>query len=309
MRPRVVLPIFLAAALGAALLAVPSARADLRRLGGSPRVRASASATPGPAAYGLRLTGQAAPPPPTLRAAPVAVRTSTAFFGWALLDRTTGKISGSANAGSGHTSTESMIKAWIVSDYLRTHPNAGAATLAELRLAIIDSNDDVAQKYYHLGGGDSLVRRLISMCGLQDTSAKSGWWSMTQMAPADAVRYGACVANGTAAGRKWTPWVLSTMRQVRGTVNQQAADWTSGGGRWGIIDGLPTSLAQQASIKNGWTFIYADNLWHVSCLAILPSSVLAVMIRYSAPATVAGLKVGAATCASVTGQLLYTPDL
>ena len=40
------------------------------------------------------------------------------FFSWALLDRKTGKISGSPNM-TATSSTESMIKAWIVSDYLR----------------------------------------------------------------------------------------------------------------------------------------------------------------------------------------------
>jgi hypothetical protein len=99
------------------------------------------------------------------------------------------------------------------------------------------------------------------------------------------------------------------MRTVRGGIADQPVNQTTGGGRWGIIDGLPTSLARQASIKNGWTFIYADNLWHVNCLAILPGSVLAVMMRYAGPVNPTGLKVGADVCAAVTRQLVYTPDL
>jgi hypothetical protein len=99
------------------------------------------------------------------------------------------------------------------------------------------------------------------------------------------------------------------MRQVRGGVNAKPINASTGGGRWGIIDGLPASLAQQASIKNGWTFIYADNLWHVDCLAILPGSVLSVMVRYQGSQDPAGLQIGANICASVTRQLTYTPSL
>ncbi|HKT01651.1 MAG TPA: hypothetical protein VJT31_19170 [Rugosimonospora sp.] len=307
MRPRLVLLMLLVAALGAVVLAVPATRTGLSQLG--KRTRATVTGTPVADSVGLRLAAQAAPPPPTLHSAPVSINTSTAFFGWALLDRGSGTITGSANDETGHNTTESMIKAWIVSDYLRTHPNTGTTTLNELKLAILDSNDDVAQKYYQIDGGNVVVQRLISMCGLRHTTIKTGWWSMTQMTPADAVRYGLCVASGKAAGTKWTSWVLQTMHNVRGTVNDQPADQKTGGGRWGIIDGLPTSLAAQVSIKNGWTFIFADNLWHVNCLAILPSSVLVVMMRYAAPDSVTGLKVGAGICASVTRQLVYTPDL
>jgi hypothetical protein len=305
-RPRVVLLFFLVAALGAALLTVPGARASLRALGAHRRTAATGAATQ---EYGLKIAELAAPPAPTLHAAPVTIGTPTAFAGWALLDRRTGAISGSANFRTGRNTTESMIKAWIVSDHLRTHPNATSVTLQELRLAIIDSNDKVAQKYYRLDGGNAVIQRLISICGLKHTTITSGWWSMTQMPPEDAVRYGACVAGGTAAGPKWTGWVLDTMRKVRGGVSDQPVNQTTGGGRWGIIDGLPGALARQVSIKNGWTFIYADNLWHVNCLAILPGAVLSVMMRYAAPVSPTGLKVGAGICASVARQLVYTPDL
>jgi hypothetical protein len=305
-RPRAVLLFLLLAALGATVLAVPATRAGLRALGSREHPVAAGS----PSAGGtLRTAGQAAPPGPTLHTAPVSVSTPTAYLGWALLDRRTGAITGSANLRTGRNTTESMIKAWIVSDYLRTHPDAGTATVQELSLAILDSNDNVAQKYYRLGGGNAVIQRLISMCGLTGTTVTSGWWSMTEMSPQDAVRYGACVASGKAAGPKWTGWVLATMRRVRGGVADQPVNQTTGGGRWGIIDGLPAALARQASIKNGWTYIYADRLWHVNCLAILPGSVLAVMMRYAGPVNPTGLKTGADICASVTSQLVYTPDL
>ncbi len=99
------------------------------------------------------------------------------------------------------------------------------------------------------------------------------------------------------------------MRKVRGTVEQQTASQETGGGRWGIVDALPWNLAPEAAIKNGWTYIYADGLWHVNCLAILPDSVVAVMMRYKAANSVAGLKVGDGICESVTSQLVYAPQL
>src|SRR5438067_1230846 len=124
----------------------------------------------------------------------------------------------------------------------------------------------------------------------------------TLRAPASpgAVRYGLCVANGTAAGPKWTPWLLETMKHVRGGVNDQISV-TQQGGRWGIIDGLPPQLASQVSIKNGWT-VYGDG-WHVNCLAIEQDWVLNVMVR------IGSLQAAANTCRSVAEQLIYNPDI
>jgi hypothetical protein len=306
MRARLVVPLLALALIGAGLLAVPAVRTRLATLGARARSTVGLGGAPG---YGLKQAAQPPAPPPALHAAPVTITTRTAFLGWALLDRDTGAIAGSANLATGRNTTESMIKAWIVSDYLRTHPDASAAAQRELTLAIVDSNDDMAQKYYRLDGGNAVVRRMIRICGLTRTSVKSGWWSMTQLTPQDAVRYGACVADGRAAGPKWTAWVLATMRHVSGGVDDQPVNQKTGGGRWGIIDGLPASLAGQVSIKNGWTFIYADDLWHVNCLAILPASVLAVLIRYRGPVSPNGLRTGADICASVTRQLVYTGDV
>src|SRR5438552_1586761 len=88
--------------------------------------------------------------------------------------------------------------------------------LSELTLMIIDSNDNMAEKYYEAGGSNAVMQRMISMCGLTHTKIFPYWWAKTQMSPQDAVRYGLCVANGTAAGPKWTPWLLETMKHVRG---------------------------------------------------------------------------------------------
>jgi hypothetical protein len=225
------------------------------------------------------------------------------FFSWALLDRETGAITGSPNSAATN-STESMIKAWIVSDYLRRQAASGkrpsSTRLAQASRAIRDSDDIAAQSLYLAGGGNSVVSRMISTCELTETKIYSGWWSRTQISARDAVRMGNCVADGRAAGPKWTTWVLTEMTKVRGTTAAKDQHATTGGGRWGIIDGLPEEIVQQGvSIKNGWTLIGAD--WHLNCLAIGQDWVLAVLMRYPGSK---GLQYGASLCKRVAEQLV-----
>jgi hypothetical protein len=227
---------------------------------------------------------------PLLVPGPVSMQVP-GFFSWAMLDRHTGAVVGSANDVNGTNTTESMIKTWITSDYLRLLGGRQPTQqrLDELSRMIRDSDDGAAEDIYRVDGGDAVVHRMISICGLTDTRAHSGWWSMTQISARDAVRLGQCVADGQAAGPTWTAWVLDQMRQVEGE------------GRFGIIDGLPADVAAQTSIKNGWTLIYADGLWHVNCLAVHDDFVLSVLTRY--PGSL-GLSYGAGVCKSVTSQLL-----
>jgi len=245
------------------------------------------------------------PDQPRYRLAPPADPTSvtipnTSYYGWALLDRATGTITGSPNAASEGNTVESMIKPWIVADYLRQSAENGDVpqeeTLEQLTLAIVDSNDPVAHYYYVLGGEDDVVRRLIAICGLSDVTIRSGEWWSTWVTPVDAVRYGECLADGRAAGPRWTPWLLKVMTEVRGSVYEQISGEVQGG-RWGIIDGLPPELASRISIKNGYTE-YVDG-WHVNCLAIHEDWILAVMMR-----SWAGLAGAADGCAMVARDMV-----
>ena len=111
---RAVIAMFALAAVGALALAVPTVRDHLAALG------EKADGVVGVRAPEFDLAAQQAPPPPSLRTGTVVIDTTTVFFGWALLDRTTGQVTGSTNYQTGTNTTESMIKAWIVSDYLRT---------------------------------------------------------------------------------------------------------------------------------------------------------------------------------------------
>ena len=242
------------------------------------------------------------------------------FFSWALMDRETGTVTGAENMNQ-TSSTESMLKAWIVADYLRQlgdrQPSAGLKKAAIL--AIRDSDDDGANAVYRAAGGsyrpqpggrpDPVIARAIQICGLTDTRPGNvpdykGWWSFTEMSPRDAVRLGDCIADGRAAGPQWTKWLLSEMTKVAGSVSKQGT--RSGGGRWGIIDGLPATIKSQGPVhmKNGWTQLAYDGNWHVSCLAFTDKWSLAVMMRYPGRA---GLPYGAKMCATVATQLV-TPQ-
>jgi hypothetical protein len=268
---------------------------------------AAASASPSPSASPT----PPPPPPPTLReTAPVKVSMAKgAVYSWALLDRKTGKITGSANFATYHNTTESMVKAWLVSDFLRMKAAAGKTpTATELKYtstAIRDSNDNSAQWLYLRDGGNASIQRLFKMCKLTDKPVlKSGWWSMTQLTARDAARMGRCIGDGVAAGPKYTAYVLNEMKHVRGTTAAKDQHAKTGGGHWGIIDGLPKILAADTSIKNGWTLIFADGKWHLNCLAIHPDWTLAVEVRYPGKL---GLAYGANVCKSVAHQLVYQP--
>ncbi|MET7861714.1 hypothetical protein [Micromonospora taraxaci] len=314
MRSRVTMVLAITAVLLGGVLLVPAAYARLSD--------GDSSGGGGGAASTVAAPAPAPPPPPTLAAGPVSVSFKGDFFSWALLDRGTGKISGSPNMAA-TSSTESMIKVWIVSDYLRQlgDKEPPAALKKAAQVAIIDSNDTAANKVYAAAGGSyrvlpngqigPVMQRAIKICGLTDTKRGNvpkyeGWWSFTRMSPRDAARVGNCIADGRAAGPKWTKWVLEQMAKVRGTTAAKDQLPTSGGGRWGIIDGLPKSITAQGpvGIKNGWTPINYDGNWHVNCLAVNDKWSLAVMLRYPIRS---GLDYGAKVCASVATQLV-TPQ-
>ncbi|MEU4565799.1 hypothetical protein [Micromonospora sp. NPDC023956] len=298
MRPRVTLVLaILAVLLGGGML-VPAAYARLSDDDGGSGGDTESVAAPPPAA----------PQPPTLTHASVSVPFDGKYFSWALMDRETGTISGAKNLTTTN-STESMIKSWIVADYLRRlgdKPLSGERRKQAV-VAIRNSNDTAAQSLYQAGGSGAVLERLISVCKLTDTRLDPrARWAYTQMSPRDAVRMGDCIADGTAAGPKWTPFLMKEMASVQGTTAPEDQQLKEGGGRWGIIDGLPPSITTQGpvSIKNGWTMLWADLQWHLNCLAVTDKWSLAVMMRYPKDH---GLDYGAQVCQSVTTQLV-TPQ-
>lgn len=242
---------------------------------------AAAPSLPPPTAD-LELTPSPAAPAP-VRLYPRQVTLDVNGYGqWALITAA-GDVAGSAQSATATSTTESMIKAWLVADYLRRNPQPAPAALTTAARAIVDSDDQAAETLYRAGGRTAVVDRLITMCGLTHTTPVPGWWSRTRMTAADAARLGRCVANGTAAGPTWTPWLLDRMREVRGE------------GRFGIVD-----VDQGVAMKNGWTRYPGEGTWHVNCLAIGDGWTLAVMLRYPLGEP---LDYGARACAHVAGEL------
>jgi len=248
--------------------------------------------------YGLAAAPSPRPPLKTaadsqalLQPRPVSL-SSPGFHSWALLNTRTGAISGADNLAA-TSDTVSMVKAWLAADYLRMaaqrRETPTADRMRDLSIMIRDSDNQAAENIYRLNGSADSIQRLIRMCRLTDSSAVPGLWSETRMSARDAVRMGACLADGRAAGPRWTTWVLNEMRKVRGD------------GRFGIVKALPAGVAATTAIKNGWLLRDTTGLWHVNCLAVGEDWVLAVMLRY--PGSM-GFEYGGTVCESVTTQLM-----
>ncbi|WP_432983665.1 hypothetical protein [Dactylosporangium sp. CA-233914] len=223
-------------------------------------------------------------PPALLHPAPVTVD-ATGFWSWTVLDRRTGAMAGSGNAGSTQRAA-SMIKAWLASDYLRRNPNPSKSNLSQLSIMIRNSDNNAASYFWGLDGKSASITRLIRTCGLTDSKAYIDWAS-TLVSARDAARMGACIGDGRAAGPKWTDWVLNEMRNV-------AKDQ-----KFGITPALPAAEQTSTAVKNGW-IARSDGKWHVNCMAIGTDWVLSVLTVYPAAK---GQIYGENICSSVTRQL------
>lgn len=232
---------------------------------------------------------------PSWRAAPRVVWAAPGWSAWSMLDRNTQQMTGSANA-TATNRVELMVDVWIAADNLRRLTERGfnpnAAELAALSTMIRESDDQAAQTFYRRNGEDQVIQRLIDVCGLVETTVRPGWWSLTEMSARDAVRMGACIADGRAAGPRWTKWLLDEMRR---TPREE---------RFGIVPALPAGEQATVAVKNGWTLHVNEGLWVVNCLAIADDWILAVQTRYSQRA--GDLGYGAKMCADTARRVLTT---
>ncbi|GIF57876.1 hypothetical protein Air01nite_39710 [Asanoa iriomotensis] len=237
-----------------------------------------------------------ADPTPTLEPLPVKATDikidHSGWYSWALLDTRTGELSGPADRTELST-TASLIKSWIGADFLRRSAEQGtepsASRMAQVETMIRDSDNNAAQSLYEANGGAPSIKRLISMCKLKDSKVSAdGGWSRTMLSPADITRLGACIANGTAAGPKWTKYLLDQMRAVRGT------------GDFGPRKAFPAADQKKIAIKNGWVDRQREQEYHVSCMAIGDGWVIGVMTKYDISK---GYTYGANICKQVGVQL------
>lgn len=240
-------------------------------------------------------------PSPSLEPLPFAANDLTSldidgWYAWSVLDRRTGEITGSENMAETST-TASMIKSWIVADYLRRTVEAGRtpteAELADATKIIRDSDNTRTQEFYNNLGGSTSIERLLSLCELTDSSvAEDGGWSRTELSPRDTARLGECIADGRAAGPEWTDWLLEEMRLVRDA------------GDFGIRKAFPSAVSETIAIKNGWVDRTREQENHVNCLAIGDTWTMGVMLRYP---VAKGYQYGMNNCQKVTEALLTEP--
>lgn len=235
-------------------------------------------------------------PEPTLSPLPVKATDvkidMSGWYSWALLDTRTGEMSGPDDRVELST-TASLIKAWIGADFLRRSAERGEtpsdSRMAQVRTMIRDSDNTAAQSLYEADGEDGAIKRLLSICKLKDSKvAEDGGWSRTMLSPADITRMGACIADGRAAGPKWTKYLLGEMRAVRGT------------GDFGIRKAFPAADQKTIAIKNGWVDRQREQEYHVSCMAIGDGWVIGVMAKYDINK---GYTYGANICEQVGEQL------
>ncbi|TCB92831.1 hypothetical protein E0H26_23585 [Micromonospora zingiberis] len=215
------------------------------------------------------------------------------WYGWSVLDRRSGEIIGSDNMDETNT-TASLIKSWIVADYLRRTADAGQtpsdAKLDDLTRIIRDSDNERTEALYTQIGRSASIKRLLSTCDLTDSNVSSDLgWSRTELSPRDTARLGNCIADGRAAGPKWTKWLLNEMRLVRGA------------GDFGIRKAFPAAEAKKIAIKNGWVDRTREQEIHVNCLAIGDTWTMGVMLRYPINK---GYDYGMANCEKITESLL-----
>ncbi|MFC0007860.1 hypothetical protein [Micromonospora siamensis] len=237
-------------------------------------------------------------PTPSLEPLPFQARSLTSlgikgWYSWSVLDTRTGKFIGSANQAQTST-TASMIKAWIVADYLRRTAEAGDtpsdARLADATKIIRDSDNTRAEQFYNLVGRSPSIKRLIATCDLTDSKpAADGGWSRTNLSPRDTARMGLCIKDGRAAGPKWTKWLLNEMRLVRAP------------GDFGIRKAFPAAEQKKIAIKNGWIDRQREQEDHINCLAIGDTWTMGVMVRY--PINL-GFEYGMQNCQKITKALL-----
>jgi hypothetical protein len=194
------------------------------------------------------------------------------FLSWAYLDLRDGTIVGSTNM-SEPTDTESMIKAWFGADLLRRAAEQGEtppdSDLADIQAMVQDGDLVAADRIVtKVGGASDSVGRMVTMCQLSESRAVADPWTSTVISARDTVRMGSCLADGRAAGAQWTPWIMNSMRQVRGE------------GDFGIREAFPSEQQATIAITNGWALRDEGGVWHANCLAITDTWVLAVMQRY-----------------------------
>jgi len=205
-------------------------------------------------------------------------------WSWAVRELTTGAVVG---GGILRTTAESLIKIWLVVDFLAARESRiSAADESRVTRMIRVGDDRAAQTLYLRLGEDDSIARMIRTCGLRETVVHPHRWSKTTMSAADASLLGRCVARGPGVSPQWRSKLLDLMRSV------------DPGDAFGIAE-APALAGERPAVKNGWT--RHGSSWTVNCLAIWDHWVLAVLVHY--PDQGDEHRYGAEVCKTVAQQL------
>jgi hypothetical protein len=212
------------------------------------------------------------------------------WMSWSLVDNTDGRRVGSANSTTERTNSESSIKAWITTDFLRIAGQKGralqAGDRATIDAAIRKSDDQAAQRLYLRLGGDEVLRDLKTVCGVGVSTARRGYWSYTQISAADATTILDCVLDKAPT--------YPGGDEIVADLHDVAAD-----NAFGIPQALPAGT--KFAVKNGWTAHSATGKWNVDCVASWDHYTLAVLTRYPMARK---LDYGATVCRDVAATVL-----
>jgi hypothetical protein len=218
---------------------------------------------------------------------------SKAWYSWALLDRGTGAILGSANMHEPNRAC-SMIKAWIAADYLGQVNNPSQARQADIEKMIRDSDSVTADSLMDELGRLKSFARMKSVCQTADFTPMNSW-SMATISAHDTCRLADTIADAKVANPQWTTWLLGLMRTVRQ-------------GQWGVRVAFPVPDRANIAIKNGWDDTDAIDTFYANCLAVHDKWAMAVLTRYPTQLR-NGEDLGAGIAESVARQLLQSSEL
>ncbi len=219
--------------------------------------------------------------------------TAEGWFNWALMDRQSGAIIGSAGVAETNRAC-SMIKSWLAADYLRQKPNPTQARLDDITIMIRDSDSVSADRLMNEINRLASFKRMQELCGTTDFKPGNSW-SQAVVSARDMCRVGDAIAKGTIANPQWTGHLLGLMR----TVNR---------GKWGIRDALPAEKQATLAIKNGWDTTMEAGTYHANCLAIAERWIMVTLTRYPLKFS-ANETHGAATAQAIATQLLQSSEL
>jgi Beta-lactamase enzyme family len=246
-------------------------------------------------------TPAATTPAPTRAADPLTVAAqragritaSTEWASFTLLDRVGKRVVGDSRTAQ-LTNTESTVKTWLAADLL--HQRGGDLTAyerARMTSMIRLSDDNAAEVIWRWMGSDASIRRMIKVCGLQDSRVYPEWWSLTQISSRDLARLGVCILPGKGQ-------YLSASESAQLFALMRSVDESNA---FGIQQAYPAGKGVRIAVKNGWTEHGGTGLWNVNCLGIWGKDnryVLAVTTRYPLEK---GLDYGAGVCRTVTATL------